>query len=67
MNTTDIRYKVRRFSVRPGHWNMSGLMDKWMNKEVTVFIDSDGSIKIKEDPTWVWEINDFEEITEWDI
>jgi hypothetical protein len=63
------KYRIRNFAARPGHWNSSGEMDKWLNRVVTIKRQtSDGRYRIFEDECWCWQEGDFEEVkeAEWD-
>lgn len=71
-----MKVKIKKFKVRPSHWNDEGAMDKWMGKEMTVLrYESDQHIEMEEDqgePSivfnnpgyenrgWIWRESDFE-------
>lgn len=61
-----MKLRVKHYDERPGLWNSSGLMDKYMGRVVTVKeITETELIRILEDQTdrnggWVWSCSDFE-------
>jgi hypothetical protein len=58
-----MRYRIKKFKSRPGHWNKNGEMDKWMGQSVTIR-RMGGSINIVEDKNkWSWRLIDFEEMS----
>ena len=66
------KYQIIDFKdhCRPSHWNMSGKMDKWRGKIVTIVRIVGVRVPIKEDAGtrkthskgWAWQRSDFEEI-----
>ena len=56
------KVRIKKFERRPEGWNPQGEMDKWMGKEVTVHTVSPSTICIEEDPSWAFNLSDFEPI-----
>ena len=73
MFTVGQKVRVKKFDVRPSHWNTDGKMDKWMGKDVTIKRtpnEISSSYKIEEDvgewgngSGWFWKESDFETIS----
>ena len=67
------KYKIKKWSQRPDHWNKSGQMDRWQGKTITIKECKTITIKefrgayyrIRDDGgAWSWRETDFEPLYE---
>ena len=57
------KVRVKRFEIRPWHWNKCGDMDYLMGKVVTVKSIDPLGVEIAEDAKWLFDVEDFEPFT----